>query len=155
MLAIGDTARDLKIETADTGAVVAEIDLVVWKRARFQVGKEEEGARPARARRKVVDGIALDVRPLLNRAVVSRPLLADRRQRNRLAIRRLERYGPTGQPVVRRLVPHRDTDFEQHPLFADRTVSGLVSDDHVAFVVVCDPDELALQSHDLRHPGLG
>jgi hypothetical protein len=155
MLAIRDTARDAKIETTETGTVIGEIHIVVRKRPRSQFGKEQDGARPARRRRKVVDGIALDLRPLLNRLGIPLPLLGDRRKGDRFAIRRLERQGGVGQFVVRRLVEQGYANLEEHPFFADRAVRGLVSEDHVGFVVVRGRTNLPSIVMISGTPGLG
>ena len=155
MLAVRDAARHLEVEPAEARAFVAELDLVNRHHARVQVGEEGERARPARARRKVVDRVALDFLPVLQRAGVALPVLVDRRQGNRLAVGRFERQRLPLQLLVRRFVEHRHADLEEHPLLADRPVGELVSDDDVAFVVVRGPDELALHRHDLRHARLG
>src|SRR5215204_5627228 len=57
VLAVCDSARNLEIETAETGAVVGDVNKVVRQRSGAQLRKEQDGARTACARRKVIDGI--------------------------------------------------------------------------------------------------
>src|SRR4029450_6765221 len=104
MLAVGDTARHLEVEPAETGALVAELDLIDRQRARRQVGEESERAGPGCTRRKVVDRGARDLLPVLQRGGVALSVLVDRGQRNRLAVGHLERQRVALQLVGRRVV---------------------------------------------------
>src|SRR6476659_4516084 len=155
MLAVRDAARQVEIEPTEAGAVGAQLNLVERRRWRIQIGEETDAARPVRARRKVVDRVALNLRPILQRTGVPRPVLGDRRQGKRLAVRRLDRQRVAGQLEGRHLLAKRDTDVEEHPLLTDRPVGGLVSEDHVTLVVVRSSNELPLHGVDLRHAGLG
>jgi hypothetical protein len=107
------------------------------------------------AREALVDRVALDLLPVLQRGGAARAVLGDRCQGHRLAVRRFDRQRAAGQLVVRNLVEHRHADLEEHPLLPERPVGELIADNDIAFVVVCRPDELTFHGHDLRYPGLG
>src|SRR5215204_2363507 len=87
VLTVGDAAWDVEVQAAEARAARAELHFVVGHGRRAQVGEETDAAGPARRRRKVVDRVALDLFPGLQRAGVGRPELRNGCQGKRLAVR--------------------------------------------------------------------
>src|SRR4029450_3669199 len=155
VLAVRDPTWHLEVDPTETCALGAELDLVVGHCTLVQLGEEPDSTRLARARRKVVDRVPLDLRAGLQRAEVRRAHVRGRGKGNRLAVRCLERERVAGHGVVRHAIANRRSEVEEHPLVTDRLVGDLIAEDDVALVVVGGAYVGSLQRHDLRHAGFG